>query len=89
MTGSSFSAMRAACDDRHVILFRLLSRLPCRYVDEFSSTAGRPEFREKENPDEQIVGHPVQAFQLIKRLTIDFKELRSLKEISSARSEYT
>lgn len=46
-----------------------------RYVDEFTRTAGRPEFRGKDESD-AIIGNPIQAFQLIKRLTVDWNDLQ-------------
>jgi hypothetical protein len=55
-----------------------------RYISEFTETAGRPEFIESEVPDQEIVGHPVQAFQLIKRLTIEWKDVKKIMGQASA-----
>lgn len=46
-----------------------------RYVDEYAKTAGRPEFRGKDESD-AIIGNPIQAFQLLKRLTVDWGDLQ-------------
>lgn len=54
-----------------------------RYVDEFTATAGRPEFRTKKVTDDQIIGNPLQAFQLIKRLTIDWSSVKSIMNDAS------
>lgn len=45
----------------------------------FSETAGRPEFAGTFATDE-IIGNPLQAFQLVKRLTIDWRKIEELME---------
>lgn len=71
----------------------LIVFFPCdcfRYVEEFTATAGRPEFRTKQVTDDQIIGNPLQAFQLIKRLTIDWNSVKSIMSDAAAwRSKYT
>jgi len=49
-----------------------------RYISEFTETAGRPEFVDSDIPDQEIIGHPVQAFQLIKRLTVEWKDVKNI-----------
>ncbi|XP_074605321.1 prolyl 4-hydroxylase subunit alpha-1-like [Brevipalpus obovatus] len=46
-----------------------------KYVDEFTQTAGRPEYSGQEESD-AIIGNPIQAFQLVKRLTVDWTDLQ-------------
>lgn len=53
------------------------------YIDEFTQTAGRPEFHDKQFSEEEIIGHPVQAFHLIKRLTIHWKQLQQVMTSST------
>lgn len=48
-----------------------------RYIDHWESTAGRDEFVGTYS-EEDIVGNPLQAFQLVKRLTIDWKSISDL-----------
>lgn len=48
-----------------------------RYIDHWESTAGRDEFVGTYS-EEEIVGNPLQAFQLVKRLTIDWKSISEL-----------
>lgn len=58
-------------------------------MEEFSATAGRPEFRTKQVTDDQIIGNPLQAFQLIKRLTIDWNSVKSIMNDNTAwKSKY-
>jgi len=45
------------------------------YLTEFTSSAGRPEVVGMDNAEEMI-GNPLQAFQLIKRLTVDWNKVR-------------
>lgn len=47
------------------------------YIDHWESTAGRNEFVGTYS-EEEIVGNPLQAFQLVKRLTIDWKGITEL-----------
>ena len=49
------------------------------YLDEFSQSAGRPEFQGK-YASEEIVGNPLQAFQILKRLTINWAEIQAKME---------
>lgn len=58
--------------------FCFLSHDLGRYISEFTETAGRPEFVEADIPDQEVVGHPVQAFQLIKRLTIEWRDVKKI-----------
>src|SRR2546430_2511306 len=53
------------------------------YIDEFTQTAGRPEFHDKQFSEEEIIGHPVQAFHLIKRLTIEWRQLQQVMTSST------
>ncbi|XP_015792160.1 prolyl 4-hydroxylase subunit alpha-2-like [Tetranychus urticae] len=46
------------------------------YLDEFSRTAGLPELRGKDSTEE-IIGNPIQAFQLVKRLTVNWESLKT------------
>jgi hypothetical protein len=46
------------------------------YLGEFADTAGRSEFQGKLASDE-IIGNPLQAFQLVKRLTINWKRIQN------------
>ena len=45
------------------------------YLSEFTSSAGRAEVVGMDNAEEMI-GNPLQAFQLIKRLTVDWNRVR-------------
>ncbi|XP_054167390.1 prolyl 4-hydroxylase subunit alpha-1-like [Oppia nitens] len=47
------------------------------YLHEFAYTAGREEFAGKFATDE-IVGNPIQAFQLVKRLTINWRRIENI-----------
>ncbi|RWS27155.1 vacuolar protein sorting-associated protein 33A-like protein [Leptotrombidium deliense] len=47
------------------------------YIDEFGRSAGRPEFQNR-HVSEEIIGNPLQAFQLLKRLTINWKTVKQL-----------
>lgn len=53
-----------------------LSRIR-RYIDNWEATAGRDEFVGTYGEDE-IIGNPLQAFQLVKRLTIDWRSIMEL-----------
>jgi prolyl 4-hydroxylase len=46
------------------------------YLGEFADTAGRSEFQGKFASDE-IIGNPLQAFQLVKRLTINWERIQN------------
>lgn len=48
-----------------------------RYIDHWESTAGREEFVGTYSEDE-IIGNPLQAFQLVKRLTVDWRGISEL-----------
>jgi prolyl 4-hydroxylase len=47
------------------------------YIDHWEATAGREEFIGTYSEDE-IVGNPLQAFQLVKRLTVDWRTITEL-----------
>lgn len=47
------------------------------YIDHWEATAGREEFIGTYSEDE-IIGNPLQAFQLVKRLTIDWRTISEL-----------
>lgn len=53
-----------------------------RYIDHWEATAGREEFVGTYSEDE-IIGNPLQAFQLVKRLTIDWRTISKLFEKDS------
>ena len=55
-------------------------------MDEFASSAGRPEFQGKYASDE-IIGNPLQVFQLIKRMAINWAAIRDKMNIGEWKSE--
>lgn len=48
-----------------------------KYIDHWEATAGRDEFVGTYG-EEDIIGNPLQAFQLVKRLTIDWRSISEL-----------
>jgi len=77
--------------ERHIVtsMYDFVDEMEARvsqvksYIDEFTQTAGRPEFHDKQFSEEEIIGHPVQAFHLIKRLTIQWRELQQVMTSST------
>jgi hypothetical protein len=55
-------------------------------LDEFASSAGRPEFHGKYASDE-IIGNPLQVFQLLKRMTINWDAIRDKMNMGEWKSE--
>ena len=55
------------------------------YINEFTLTAGHAQYRaiDPAQADNQIIGNPLQAFQLIKRLTINWSTVKSIMNDNS------
>lgn len=56
------------------------------YIDEFYRTAGRPEFRGTDSSD-VIIGNPIQAYQLVKRLAVDWVNVQKAMTIDDWKSK--
>lgn len=76
--------------NEHPILYCVL-QCEChyRYLIEFSDSAGREEFYGKLEA-ENIIGNPLQAFQLVKRLTINWGNIKDrMNRFKDWNSNYT